>query len=67
MVDGAFPVHVSPPPPPQLTSRPCTHPGCMQRWAAMKLTDFQHDTSAARMATGMTSRARRPEPHIFAG
>jgi len=33
----------------------------------MKLTDFQHDSSAARQASGMTSRARRPEPHILAG
>lgn len=33
----------------------------------MKPNAHQHDTSAARMASGMTSRARRPEPHILAG
>lgn len=33
----------------------------------MNTTDFHHDLSAARQATGMTSRARRPEPHILAG
>lgn len=46
---------------------PCAGPGRMQRWLTMKLTDFQHDSSAARQASGMTSRARRPEPHILAG
>jgi hypothetical protein len=33
----------------------------------MKANSFQHESSAARQATGMTSRARRPEPHILAG
>ncbi len=33
----------------------------------MNANSFQHETSAARQASGMTSRARRPEPHIFAG
>ena len=33
----------------------------------MKATSFQHESSTARMASGMTSRARRPESHIFAG
>jgi len=35
--------------------------------ATMKATSFQHESSTARMASGMTSRARRPESHIFAG
>nr|CCP39030.1 hypothetical protein BN444_00749 [Xanthomonas translucens pv. translucens DSM 18974] len=33
----------------------------------MKANLPQHDLSAARMASGMTSRARRPESHILAG
>ncbi len=33
----------------------------------MQINDAQLGTSAARMASGMTSRARRPESHIFAG
>ncbi|MDR6093943.1 hypothetical protein QE373_001240 [Stenotrophomonas sp. SORGH_AS321] len=33
----------------------------------MNATDFQHDSSAARQASSMTSRARRPESHISAG
>lgn len=64
---GSAPSRAPPVIPDSATPAPCVGPGRMQRLAAMKLTDFQHDSSAARQASGMTSRARRPEPHILAG
>ncbi len=45
----------------------CVQTGCVRVCATMKANSFQHETSTARMASGMTSRARRPESHIFAG
>ncbi len=64
---GSVPNRTLPAIPDSATHAPCAGPGRMQRCPAMKLTDFQHDSSAARQASGMTSRARRPEPHILAG
>ncbi|KAG0762855.1 hypothetical protein G6F63_016594 [Rhizopus arrhizus] len=64
---GSAPSRAPPATPDSATPAPCVGPGRMQRWLTMKLTDFQHDSSAARQASGMTSRARRPEPHILAG